>query len=230
MYSILKRLNEKRKRDKQFKQMLAIHRQFSHFTMMDAHLYADNLLVAMKANHISGDVVECGVWRGGMSAGMATVLTGQRTYYLFDSFEGMPAPKDIDGSAAHSWYRGEMPHSYYNNCTAEESYASEAMQQTQKPFQLVKGWFADSLPSFTIDKPIAVLRLDADWYDSIWQSLEKFYPALAEGGVVLLDDYYTWDGCSRAVHDYLSATKSRARILRSPNGVAYFFKPNEQDA
>lgn len=228
--SIVKRLKHKLDRDRHFREMLSIHRQFASYTMMRPYLYADNLVVALKADHIPGDVVECGAWRGGMSAGLATVLTGDRTFYLFDSFEGMPPPTDIDGSAAQSWYRGEMPQFYYNNCAAEESFAAEAMLQTRKPFQLVKGWFNKTFPVFETQRPIAILRLDADWYDSILQSLEKFYPLLAEGGLVLLDDYYTWDGCSRAVHDYLSVTKSKARIYQSPNGAAYFFKPNEQDA
>ena len=69
--------------------------------MVSPPMYADNIDLARRVQDIPGDVVECGVWRGGMVAGIASVLSGQnRTYHLFDSFEGLPEAKDIDGNAA----------------------------------------------------------------------------------------------------------------------------------
>jgi len=55
--------------------------------------------------------------------------------------------------------------------------------------------------------------------------LKHFYPKVATGGVIIIDDYPTWDGCSRAVHDYLSEIKSQSRISRGVKyGVAYIIK------
>ena len=221
---MVSRVRQWLRKKQQFDKLLKIHDRYKTHTMMDLYLFADNLKLAQGVDHILGDVVKCGVWRGGMSAGLATVLTGNRHYYLFDSFEGMPAPTEQDGASAHAWFRGEMPHSYYDNCSADTSFAQAVMETTSKPFTLVKGWFNQTLPDFEIKAPIAILRLDADWYDSIKICLEKFYPAMARGGLVLLDDYYTWDGCSRAVHDFLSQRQSTARISKSNNGVAYFYK------
>ncbi len=42
--------------------------------------------------------------------------------------------------------------------------------------------------------------------------LDNLFDKVVEGGVVILDDYLHWDGCARAVHDYLSRTQAIARI------------------
>ena len=79
-------------------------------------------------------------------------------------------------------------------------------------FSLIPGWFADTLRDFTPCEGIAVLRLDADWYESTIQCLTSPYPSVVPGGLIIVDDYYTWDGCARAVHDYLSRCKLSDRI------------------
>ena len=57
--------------------------------------------VTYVAKHrIPGDIVECGVWRGGSMLAIADVLTQQndtrRDLYLYDTFEGMPPPTEHD--------------------------------------------------------------------------------------------------------------------------------------
>jgi O-methyltransferase len=91
-------------------------------------------------------------------------------------------------------------------------------------FKIYKGWFNETVPGVRIDPGIALLRLDGDWYESTWVCLEAFYPQVVKGGMILIDDYFIWDGCSRAVHDYLSKTQSSDRIRHSPEGVAYLVK------
>jgi hypothetical protein len=91
-----------------------------------------------------------------------------------------------------------------------------------RQFHLIKGWFSDTVLGF-VPPPIAILRLDADWYDSTMQCLTGFYPYVMPNGLVILDDYYTWDGCARALHDYLSAHKLADRIEKW-RGVCYLIK------
>jgi hypothetical protein len=72
---------------------------------------------------------------------------------------------------------------------------------------------------------IALLRLDGDWYHSTAVCLEHLVPIVPEGGVVILDDYYVFDGCARATHDFLSRHDVPYRICPVPGGVgAYFVK------
>jgi hypothetical protein len=80
-----------------------IYKKYRDFTMIPEGGFVQNLRLVESVRHISGCVVECGVWRGGMSAAMALLLGPDRTYYLFDSFEGLPPAKAIDGEAANHW-------------------------------------------------------------------------------------------------------------------------------
>jgi hypothetical protein len=69
--------------------------------------------------------------------------------------------------------------------------------------RFVCGWFRDSLPVAPIAQ-LALLRLDADLYDSTFTALTWLYPKLADGGYVIVDDYRTFAECRQAVHDYLT--------------------------
>ena len=191
--------------------------------MIPATRYVWNLCIASKAINIKGAVVECGVWRGGMSAGMADVLGPDRNYFLFDSFQGLPPTKPIDGPAAH---RFEVTGSKEtNNATASEDEADSAMRMScARNYRLVKGWFEDSIPGFETG-PIAVLRLDGDWYDSTMLPLKHLYPKLVENGIVIIDDYMEFDGCSRAIHDFIQTVPEPLRLLQYANSVHYFVKP-----
>ena len=75
---------------------------------------------------------------------------------------------------------------------------------------------------------IAVLRLDGDWYDSTMLCLEHLLPLAVPGGLMLIDDYYTWDGCARAVHDYLSREQAAERIEKTSGGVAYIVRRSDK--
>jgi len=172
-----------------------------------------NMMVVDGYRHIGGCVVECGVWRGGMSAGMAEVLGPGREYFLFDSFEGLPPARDQDGEAAKKWQADTQDKFYYDNCRAPAGFAEQAMRKTGAPnYHLIKGWFEETLPGFVPPCPIAVLRLDGDWYESTLTVLAHLYKYLAPGALVIVDDYYAWDGCSRAVHDFLSRNELKTRI------------------
>ncbi|WNB18068.1 TylF/MycF/NovP-related O-methyltransferase [Marivirga arenosa] len=200
-----------------------IQRRFSDYTMIPKMIYFDNLSLVSKIRDIDGVVVECGVWRGGMIAGIAELMP-EREYFLFDSFEGLPKAKEIDGQAAQEWQKDISSPKYYDNCKAEMKFADEVMKQVGVKYELVRGWFKDTIPKNNNIKDIALLRLDADWYDSTIVCLEHLYPRLKTGGLLIIDDYFSWDGCSRAIHDYLSSIKSKSRINRTQNGVCYILK------
>jgi O-methyltransferase len=202
---------------------LRIYKRYRGLTMANRFTFARNMALCATKAPWSGCIVECGVWRGGMSAGMADMLPG-RLHFLFDSFEGLPPAQDIDGEKAAFWQKNSSSPDYLDNCRAERSYADRAMRMSAaKQFKLVQGWFSDTLVGFTPEEPIAVLRLDGDWYESTMQGLTALYPHVMPGGLIIIDDYYTWDGCSRAVHDYLSRTRALERI-EGRDGLCFFVK------
>jgi hypothetical protein len=140
-----------------------------------------------------------------MSAAMAEILGPGRQSYLFDSFEGLP-PADLatDGPRALAYQADPTGAHYHNNCRAERAEAEAAMRLAGVPTpHLLQGWFNVTLPDFVPLEPIRVLRLDGDWYASTKTCLEALYSHVGPGGLILIDDYFAWDGCARAVHEYL---------------------------
>jgi O-methyltransferase len=157
--------------------------------------------------------VQCGVWRGGMAAGLVSVLGTKREYLLYDSFEGLPKAKEIDGRAALEWQSNTQSPDFHDNCSALPEFADRAMTLAGAGnYHLIKGWFDQTLVQNRPRNPIAFLHLDADWYDSITVCLEQLFDRVAAGGLIVLDDYYTWDGCSRALHDFLSRRSALERV------------------
>jgi O-methyltransferase len=207
-----------------------IYRKYLAYTLVHEAAYVDNLELCAKFGATPGCIVECGVWRGGMSAGIAELLGPGRQYFLFDSFEGLPpAREDLDGSWVVAWQRDTTSPIYYNNCAAQQEEAEAAMKLSGAPsVSFIKGWFDQTLPRFAPPCEIAILRLDGDLYESTRVCLENLYPHVAPGGIVIIDDYSNWNGCARAVHEYIAAIgtpNSVPRLREFHDKVTYLVKP-----
>jgi O-methyltransferase len=179
---------------------------------------------------IPGDLVECGVWRGGSAFLMAETLDRLgdegRKVWLFDSFEGLPPPKEVDGPGAARYAADTESPWYHDNCRAglEEVRANAREFGVAHRTEMVPGWFEESLPANRGRVgPIALLRLDCDWYESVMTCLESLYDQVSPGGTVIVDDYYVWDGCAVAVHEFLGR-RGLAHRLHEAAGVAFFRK------
>ena len=204
----------------------SIYQKYRDFTMIPASVYRENLALCHRSALKQGCIAECGVWRGGMSAGIADTLPG-RVHYLFDSFEGLPPVRyDVDGEAAIAFQRDKNHPSYHNNCTADIGFAEHAMSMSAaRKYHLIRGWFKNTIPSFAPEEPIAVLRLDGDLYESTMECLTGLYQFVLLRGLIIIDDYYDWDGCSRAVHEFLAQTKSLDRLRAVGRGCYWFKQP-----
>ncbi|MFC0514582.1 TylF/MycF/NovP-related O-methyltransferase [Mucilaginibacter angelicae] len=220
----LRLLRENGQRSAERSRLKALYLKYRQHTMVPEAIYIANLELVLKAAGITGDIYECGVWKGGMIAGIAELLGNKRKYYLFDSFEGLPEAKEIDGMAAIGWQQNKDAPAYFDNCSAAEDQAIKVMNLTHTDYTIVKGWFSQSLPLHKATGPIAVLRLDGDWYESTLDCLTFLFPMVSYGGMIIIDDYYAWDGCARAVHDYLSSIKSSSRIYKTAEDIAYIIK------
>ena len=177
----------------------SIHASLSSHTMIPRARYVHNLGLAERARTIEGAIVECGVWRGGMIAGIAKIVGKHREYVLFDSFEGLPEPTAADGDEAVSWQSNRHAADYFNNCSAEMSEAHAAMCAAGIEAPTIhQGWFDTTVPAFAAKwhEDIALLRLDGDWYESTMVCLQHLFPLVVSGGVVIVDDYGAWEGCT----------------------------------
>jgi O-methyltransferase len=169
-------------------------------------------------NEIPGDIVECGVWKGGsmMAVALALEKAGDRSrdLHLFDTFEGMPKPTEADvdlkGHSAGTFFRKLQTgpdSSDYCHATLEEVQA--AMNTTgydPARVHLVKGRVENTIPGHA-PNTIALLRLDTDWYESTKHELEHLFPRLSKHGVLIIDDYGHWQGARKAVDEYFADNK-----------------------
>ena len=187
--------------------------------------------LVQKANALNfpGDIVECGVWNGGSSAIMGVACQDDKTHFrernlwLFDSFQGLPQPGERDGKAERDYYFEEW-------CKGDIRKVTKILDNLEVSLENVKiiaGWFDSTLSSIDINTQIAVLHIDADWYDSVKVVLEKLYDKVVQGGFIVLDDYYKWEGCKKAADQYLKEHKIGGIVLKQVNkrGAAYFQKP-----
>jgi len=213
------------------KQFDSIFDTFSTDTMIERSAFIDNLRLAHRVAN-SGDVtigaiVECGTWRGGMAAGLMTVCGPERDYYFFDSFRGLPPAGIEDGEAAVEWQRNTTGPRYFGNCTATREEFVDVVNRVGFPAERVKvyeGFFNEVFPRVAVP-PIAVLRLDADWYESTMLCLEKFWDLVVPCGVIIVDDYYDWEGCRKAVHRFLAMRGAVEAIrITFPGQVCYLAK------
>jgi O-methyltransferase len=210
-----------------------IHARFKPYSMLSKAGYLNNLSLCDEYRTIKGAVVEAGTWKGGMIAGIAALLGNDRAYYLYDSFQGLPAATEHDawpsGYSALSW-QSDLKKPEFADIAEEKSlkvdvrYAQEAMKLSGvSHYKIAPGWFRDTLPSYA-GGPIAILRMDGDFYESITDTLDNLYSKVVTGGIIIVDDYYYWQGAAKAVHDFLSRHKLADTIRQHRDGYPYILK------
>jgi O-methyltransferase len=153
------------------------------------------------ADGVPGDLIETGVWRGGVVIFMRAILEayGDRSRHVFaaDSFRGLPAPDEAYPADAGNRLHTAEPLAIARS-EVERNFALYGLLDER--VHLVEGWFADTLPALA-DRTWAVARLDGDMYGSTIDALTNLYPRLSVGGFLIVDDY-GFEPCRRAVDDY----------------------------
>jgi O-methyltransferase len=170
------------------------------------------------ADDIPGDLVECGVWRGGAAILMRAVLAAygdeQRSVWLCDSFEGVPPPDKKYEADKVPWLgMGLHKAAPILAVTEKEVRANfERYGLLDDQVRFLPGWFKDTLQDAPIEQ-ISVLRLDGDLYESTIQALDGLYAKLSPGGFCIIDDF-NLEQCRRAVADYRSKHDITAEIVK----------------
>jgi predicted O-methyltransferase YrrM len=170
---------------------------------------------------IPGDLVECGVYRGGCSMAMALGLRAagstDRTIWLYDTFAGMTRPTELDvrlhdgQDALPKFEERATGQNSADWCAADVETVRANMRSTGYPENHLRFVVGPVEKTLLTDVPdcIALLRLDTDWYESTKVELEVLLPRLSPGGVLIVDDYNHWSGSRRAVDEYFSASERR---------------------
>lgn len=189
-----------------------------------------DLAVEIEENGIDGAFVECGTWKGGCAAIMSAVAHrygGRRTTWYFDSYEGMPPPTAEDGTTEET---DHMLGDYLRASVADvEELVFGKLKLPRERNIIVKGWFEDTLSVRKNEVgPIAILRLDADWYEPTKLILNELYDQVVSGGYVIFDDYGRWQGCKKATDDFIAERHlsiEQQFIGRTGRRPMYFRKP-----
>lgn len=194
-----------------------------------------NCIVDVVRNNVPGDLVETGVWRGGVTIFMRALLNvlgdPDRCVWAADSFEGLPEPDPVKYPVEYKAFKSAAMTKYYNHLAV-------SLEEVQRNFQaygvlddrvrFLKGWFCDTLPTAPIGK-IAVLRLDGDYYESTRDALVNLYDKVSVGGYVIIDDYGedTWTYCRKAVDEFREERKIRSPLVRVDRPCSYWQRSAE---
>ena len=170
-------------------------------------------------NNIEGDIVECGVWRGGnlilSQKILASLGINKKKIYGFDTFEGMTEPQDIDidmhgrksSDLMSKTKKINNQKDIWAYCDFETVSKNIENNTTFNSINLIKGDVKNTLIDNNLPKKISILRLDTDWYESTKIELEKLYPLLSTGGILIIDDYGQFKGCKKAVDEFFADNK-----------------------
>jgi O-methyltransferase len=186
---------------------------------------------------IMGDIVECGVWRGGSAMVIASKLNEfkclNRKLWLYDTFKGMTEPSEFDVEAISNVSASELlsvnVKESGNNvwCIASKEDVINNLSKISFPLdmiELIEGDVCQTLKNI-YPKNISLLRLDTDWYESTYKELEVLFPLLSSGGVCIIDDYGHWQGAKKAVDEYLNENNIHVLLHKIDVTGRVFIKP-----
>ena len=159
-----------------------------------------------------GLLIEAGAALGGSAIVMASAKVRDRLLRVYDAFAMIPPPSEHDGAKVHERYEkivsgrargvgGERYYGYREDLLGEVTASFERYGLPPNEFnvELIKGYFDDTL---RVAEPVALAHLDGDWYESTMTCLKRIEPYLVPGGRLIIDDYFRWSGCRRAVDEY----------------------------
>ena len=193
------------------------------YTMLSrARLHALYTLAGVcNREKIPGAFVECGVWKGG-SAAVLAARRGGRNLHLFDSFAGCPAPSPLDVN--HVGRQGEAGEAAASVRDVLGLLQALGLSSDQDQTTIYPGWFDETVPKASREiGRIALLHIDADWFASTWMCLSRFYPLVAPGGYVVIDDYGHWAGARKAVDEYREQ-EGIAELIRWSDGTGVWWR------
>ena len=169
----------------------------------------------LKRERIPGAIVEAGCALGGSAIVLARSKAPERDMYVYDVFGLIPPPSDHDGDDVKQRYAtivagesegigGGRYYGYEPDLLAkvEANFDRFAVNPSGHNIHLVEGLFHETLHP---DWPVALAHIDGDWYESVKVCLDRLWPVISSGGVIVVDDYYAWTGCRRAVDEFISA-------------------------
>ncbi|MCU1369601.1 MAG: putative NADP-dependent oxidoreductase [Ilumatobacteraceae bacterium] len=154
-----------------------------------------------------GTVVECGVFKGASFSRFAAFRqlfspAGAVRLVGFDTFDEFPATEfegDVDHLATFIDQAGSA------SIGADQLQGLLDHRGVGHDVELVAGDLTVTAAEWAVANPdasITLLHVDVDIYEPSKAIFEHLWPLVAPGGVMILDDYGTWEGETAAFHEY----------------------------
>jgi asparagine synthase (glutamine-hydrolysing) len=173
---------------------------------------------------VPGVLVESGCALGGSSIVICAAKTKERELRVYDVFSQIPPPSEMDGQDVRDRYaviangqargiRGDLYYGYQDNLLMKvrKSFERYGYALQDNNVRLIKGLFQDTLE---VAEPVAFAHIDGDWYESVKTCIERIYPRLSKNGIIIVDDYFAWSGCRRAIDDYFAQCAVQPKMIR----------------
>ena len=166
----------------------------------------------IKKENISGNIAECGVWKGALSKFIHTQLP-DKNYFLFDTFEGFDI-RDL----------GEEKDTRFNNTNI--NIVLNYIGGNKEKLIIKQGFFPETTKGMK-EESFSLIILDFDKYDPTAAGLEYFYPLVVRGGFIFIHDYSSNESnfaCSRAVDEFLKDKIEKPILIPDAWGSAIIRK------
>jgi asparagine synthase (glutamine-hydrolysing) len=177
----------------------------------------------LRAANVQGLFLEAGCALGGSSILISKLKDQDQPFHVFDVFGMIPPPSSEDGADVHERYDriksggsegigGDTYYGYEDNLfdKVRNNFMRFGLTPEDNSIEMVQGLVQDTM---NINSPVAFAHVDVDWYEPVMHCLKQVVPNLASGGSIILDDYYDWSGCRKAVDEYFR-TNSRDEFVR----------------
>ncbi|MEO8692722.1 MAG: TylF/MycF/NovP-related O-methyltransferase [Acidimicrobiales bacterium] len=197
----------------------------ANLTYLERSALIDLATLARQTRNTRGVIVEAGSALGGSAMVLAAAKNSRTPLHLYDVFGTIPPPTDADGESAarrfeeiasgkSSGIGGEEYYGYRGDLleAMHAAFCDAGLDPEQNEVVFHPGLFDDTMD---IREPVVLAHLDCDWYDSVQTCLERIWPQLVPNGVIVIDDYFYWEGCRRAVDDFVARTPGVRTIRRS---------------
>jgi len=191
-------------------------------------LRVQDLYEKIRAAGVKGDLMECGVWRGGMTVYMKALTRAfndkSRNVWVSDSFNGVPnaARQDSENLYEVPQFVKDMDRRQWGGSVLERGIDGQAKEKNiltvehelvrdnfvrfgllDDQVKFLPGYFNESLPEVSQHglKQLALLRVDGDLYTSTMDVLRNLYDFVSPGGYIVFDDY-ALPQSRRAIEDF----------------------------
>jgi asparagine synthase (glutamine-hydrolysing) len=189
----------------------------------------EDCLAEMQRRRVPGDLLEMGIALGGSAIVLANQMKGRRNFHGYDVFAMIPPPSEADPPPVHERYRtivegrsegigGDVYYGYLDDLYERvvASFARHGRPVDGKRVQLHRGLFEETLHP---DRPVALAHVDCDWYEPVRLCIERIWPRLSPGGLMVFDDYNDYGGCTRAVDEFAASEAGANLRTVSPSAV-----------